>query len=124
MTNSKCLLKRGKGWRIGWNAEAQIYKGLVGSDHWAIELTEAEMQDFQRLLAQLAQTMSEMSEQLMAQEKISCEAESDLLWLEVEGYPHSYSLRLILHQNRCCEGNWTSEAVSELVKVSQNLTVF
>jgi hypothetical protein len=124
MTNNKCLVKSGKGWRIGWNAEALIYKGLVGADDWAIELTEAEMQDFQRLLAQLAQTMREMSEHLMAEEKISCEAETDLLWLEVEGYPHSYSLRLILYQNRCCEGNWTCEAVSELVKVSQNLTVF
>jgi len=33
--------------------------------------------------------------------RISCEAESDLLWLQVEGYPHAYNLRLILNTGRC-----------------------
>ena len=124
MKNNKRLLKSGQGWRIGWNREANLYKGLIGSDDWAIELTEAEMHDFCRLLAQLVNTMEEMSEYLMDEEKISCEAESDLLWLEVEGYCHCYSLRLILNQNRCCEGNWHSSAVLGLLKATQNFTTF
>lgn len=124
MTNNKKLLKTGPGWRIGWNPEAEKYKGLLGADDWAIELTEAEMNDFRRLLDQLAQTVMEMSEQLMDEEKITCEAESDLVWLEVEGYPHNYSLRLILNQNRSCEGNWQPKAVPELVKICRNLTAF
>ena len=52
------------------------------------------------MLCQLVDTMSQMSAELMDEEKISCEAETDLLWLEVEGYPHSYSLRLILNCDR------------------------
>lgn len=124
MSNSKRLLKSGKGWRVGWNPKASIYKGLIGSDDWAVELTEAEMEDFCRLLTQLAQTMVEMSEHLMEEEKITCEAESDLLWLEVEGYSHSYSLRVILSQNRSCEGNWRSQAIPELLKAIHNLEVF
>lgn len=123
-TNENRLLKSGSGWRIGWNPQASLYKGLIGADDWALELTEQEMQDFCRLFLQLAQTMVEMSQHLMDQEKITCEAESDLLWLEVEGYPNSYSLRIIVNQNRCCEGNWTPEAVPELLKIAQNLTVF
>jgi hypothetical protein len=118
------LLKKGNGWRIGWNPEADIYKGLVGGDDWAIELTEAEFNDFCRLLEQLAQTMNRMAEELMDEERIACEVESDLLWMEVEGYPHAYSVRFILNQGRCCEGNWSDGALVELVQALQTLTVF
>lgn len=118
------ILKKGNGWRIGWNPTAEIYKGLVGGNNWAIELTEAEFSDFCRLLEQLAQTMNRMAGELMDEERIACEAESDLLWLEIEGYSYAYSLRLILNQGRCCEGNWSQESVAELVQAAQTLNVF
>jgi hypothetical protein len=118
------LLKTGKGWRIGWNPEAEKYPGLVGSDDWAIELTEAELNDFCRLLLQLVETMNQMKAELMDEEKISCEAESDLLWLEVDGYPHAYSLRLILNYNRRCEGNWKEGVAQELAEAASRLKVF
>lgn len=128
MPTLRCLMKRvvksGSGWRIGWNPEAIEYKGLVGSDDWAIELTEAELNDFCRLLAQLSQTMSAMAQELMEQERIACEAESDLIWMEVEGYPNAYSLRLILHSGRGCEGNWSESAVPPLVQAASTLQVF
>ncbi|MBZ8181649.1 MAG: DUF1818 family protein [Oscillatoria sp. PMC 1051.18] len=118
------ILKTGNGWRIGWNPGTATYCGLVGGDDWAIELTKAELDDFCRLLAQLAQTMSKMSRELMDEEKIACEAESNLLWLEVEGYPSAYDLRLILNTGRRCEGNWSVAAVPELVQAAKNLKVF
>ncbi|HAC63573.1 MAG TPA: DUF1818 domain-containing protein [Cyanothece sp. UBA12306] len=108
------LLTKGIGWRIGWNGAAPIYKGLLGGEEWAVELTEAEFDDFCRLFEQLVETMKMMAQELMDSERIACEAESDLLWLEVEGYPHAYSLRLILNHGRCCEGNWPEEVVTEL----------
>ena len=123
MTNNKRLLKSGEGWRIGWDISADKYKGLVGADDWAIELTEGELEDFCRLLAQLSQTMTEMSEHLMDEETIACQAESDLLWLEVEGYPHAYSLHLIINQGRRCEGNWSENAVQGLIRAAQALTL-
>ena len=49
------------------------------------------------------------------------EAESSLLWLEVEGFPHSYSLRLILHSDRRCEGNWQPNAVKDLATTLQRV---
>ena len=113
------MIKSGSGWRIGWNPKAETYKGLLGSDEWAFELTEAELNDFCRLLEQLAGTMSQIAEELMEEEKIVCEAESDLLWLEVEGYVNAYSLRLILHCDRRCEGNWSKEAVLPLLQAAQ-----
>jgi hypothetical protein len=120
----KRLLKSGSGWRLGWNPDAPDYQGLVGSDDWAVELTEAELNDFCRLLGQLAQTMSEMASELMDEERIACEAESDLLWMEVEGYPSAYSLRFILNRGRRCEGGWAASVVPELVQAAQLLKVF
>ena len=118
------VIKSGSGWRIGWNPQADTYQGLVGSDDWAIELTEAELNDFCRLLNQLVTTMNQMKAELMDEERIACEAESDILWLEVEGYPHAYSLRLILNQGRRCEGNWAEGVANELAEAAQRLTVF
>ncbi|NEQ19364.1 MAG: DUF1818 family protein [Microcoleus sp. SIO2G3] len=118
------VIKSGVGWRIGWNPTAPEFKGLVGTDDWAFELTEAELNDFCRLLAQLADTIRQIATELMDEEKIACEAESDLLWMEVEGYPHAYSLRLILKTGRCAEGQWNDSAVPGLLQASVMLKVF
>ncbi|KYC37921.1 hypothetical protein WA1_05340 [Scytonema hofmannii PCC 7110] len=118
------VLKSGLGWRIGWNPTAPEFKGLVGTDDWAIELTEAELNDFCRLLAQLADSMQQIATELMDEEKIACEAESDLMWMEVEGYPHAYSLRLILSTGRSVEGKWDASAVPGLLQATGMLEVF
>ncbi len=118
------FLKKGKGWRLGWSPNAEEYKGLVGSDDWAMELTEAELQDFCRLVTQLAQTMSVMEKELMEEERIACEAESDLIWLEVEGFPHAYTLRVIINQGRSCEGSWSETPVPELIQAISTIKVF
>jgi Domain of unknown function (DUF1818) len=117
-------VKSGEGWRLGWDGEAIAYQGLVGGDGWAIELTSEELEDFCRLALQLAETMRQMSQELMDEERISCEAESNLLWLEVEGYPQAYSLRLIVLTGRRGEGGWEAAVVPELLKAMQSLKVF
>ncbi len=118
------VVKSGSGWRIGWNPDAPEFKGLIGTDDWAIELTEAELNDFCRLLAQLADTIKQLATELMEEEKIACEAESDLLWMEVEGYPHAYSLRFMLNTGRCVEGKWDACAVGDLLQATAILKVF
>ncbi|MDJ0694143.1 DUF1818 family protein [Mastigocoleus sp. MO_188.B34] len=118
------VVKSGSGWRIGWNPNAPIYQGLVGTDYWAIELTTQELEDFCRLLQQLAQSVETIAYELMDEEKIACEAESDLLWMEVEGYPHAYGLRFILNTGRCVEGQWEASAVPGLLQAAGMLKVF
>jgi hypothetical protein len=108
-------MQSGDGWRIGWHPQNTKYKGLIGADDWAIELTEAELTDFHRLLNRLVKTMTQMKAELMEQERICCEAETLLLWIEVEGYPDSYSLRLILNSDRRCEGNWKEGIAPQLL---------
>ena len=117
-------IKSGPGWRIGWDPTAERFLGLVGTDDWAIELTEAELNDFCRLTLQLADTMTQMAEELMEEETISCEAESSLLWLEVTGFPHDYALRLILLTERRGECRWPADAVPGLVQAIQLFRVF
>ncbi|WP_373542681.1 DUF1818 family protein [Chamaesiphon sp.] len=117
------VLKSGAGWRIGWRPES-AYQGLVGGDDWAFELTADELADFCRLLAQLVANMRSMQAELMDEENIACEAESQLVWMQVAGIPNEYTLRLILNTGRSCEGNWAAAAVPELVTAVDSLKFF
>ena len=109
------ILKTGEGWRLGWSPDALDYQGLVGAEDWAVELSRLEFEDFCRLFLQLAETMAVMAQELMDEERIACELECDRIWLEVEGFPDAYSLRLIVQTGRRCEGNWNEAAVKELL---------
>lgn len=111
----------GDGWRIGWHSQHSRYPGLLGGNDWAIELTHQELTDFCRLLNRLVETMSQMETELMDCEKISCEAETALLWMEVEGYPNNYTLRLILNCDRRCEGNWSEGIAPQLLDAFSSL---
>ena len=117
----KRLLQSGDGWRVGWHPHSFKYRGLVGTEDWAVELTEAELTDFCRTLERLIETMSQMKGELMDREKISCEAETTLLWMEVEGYPDLYTLRLILNCDRRCEGNWIEGVAPKLLDAFRSL---
>ncbi len=107
-------IRSGEGWRLGWNPEAEEFCGLVGGDRWAIELTIAEFTDFCRVARQLGNTMSAMAEQLMDEERLSCEQETEAIWLEAEGFPAAYSLRFMLLTGRQSEGEWLPEAANDL----------
>jgi hypothetical protein len=118
------IIKRGEGWQVGWDGAEIDFQGLVGTDDWALELTEAELNDFGRLFAQLVATMEKMKAELMAEESIAIELESDLLWLEAEGYPDAYTLHLILLTGRRGEGRWAATVVPQLWQAVQTLQVF
>lgn len=68
--------------------------------------------------------MASMAFELMDEEAIACEASSDLLWMEVQGYPHAYSLSFILLRGRRGEGQWPAPIVPELLQAVQSLGVF
>lgn len=117
-------LQQGDGWRLGVNPHALDYPGLVGTDTWSLELTNREWQDFCRLALQLAETMTAIASELMDEERISCEAESETLWIEIEGVPTAYTLRLILLTGRRAEGEWSSSAVPELLNAIRLINAF
>lgn len=118
------MIKQGSGWRVGWKTEDTLYQGLIGADDWAMELTRPEMDDFRRLLLQLSSAIADMSKHLMEEEVITCEVESELIWLGAEGYPDNYSLRVILNQNRSCEGTWRGEVIPNIILALKTLETF
>lgn len=118
------FVKEGPGWRLGWDDTALDYQGLLGGLGWAVELTEPEFKEFCRLTHQASQTMAAMATELMDEERLTCEAESDLLWLEVEGFPTAYTLRFMLHGGRRCEGQWEPDAALQVVQAMAHLALF
>ena len=117
-------IQQGDGWRLGMNPEALVYPGLVGNESWSLELTNIELKDFCRLTLQLADTMKAIASELMDEERISCESESENIWLEAEGFPESYGLRIILLTGRRGEGEWSASAVPELLNAIRLIDAF
>jgi Domain of unknown function (DUF1818) len=123
MTNK--IIKSGENWRIGWDSNAtNEYNYLIGGENWAFELTTAEITDFYHLLSQLIETMQQISTELMEEETITIDAETDLLWMQIEGYPHDYNLYFIIHSPRRTEGNFPSIVIPHLMQALQMLQVF
>lgn len=118
------FVKEGQGWRLGWNAAAPHYKGLLAGQSWAIELTEAEFQLFRRLAIDIKATMGAIAAELMDGERVTCEAEADCLWLEAEGFPSAYCLRFILISGRSCEGSWDAIAAQAITQQIAHLELF
>ncbi|TAD73201.1 MAG: DUF1818 family protein [Oscillatoriales cyanobacterium] len=117
-------LKAGPGWRLGWNPTAPQFVGLVGNDDWAVELTAAEFEDFCRLLGQLAAAVDAIASELMPDENIACEVESDRLWLGAEGYATAYAVRFVLLGDRGAEGFWPPDVVPPLLQASRAIGLF
>lgn len=110
----------GDGWRIGFRSDVGIYKGLVGADTWAIELTEGEFKDFCKLATRLAETMQLMAEELSDGEKICCTLETEDICLEASGFPDAFTLHFQLLTGRCSEGLWDGESVPFLIEAIAN----
>ena len=108
-------IRSGDGWRLGWNPNADDFSGLVAGHCWAIELTAEEFKDFVRLAQQLNETMAEMASQRMDEERLTCEQETEKIWLEAEGFPQCYTLRFILLTGRKGEGEWPESVVPQLL---------
>ncbi|MEM8505355.1 MAG: DUF1818 family protein [Cyanobacteria bacterium P01_D01_bin.1] len=105
----------GEGWRLGWNPAADSFCGLLAGEGWALELTLEEFKDFCRLSRQLESAMATMAEQIVDEERLTCEQESETIWLEAEGFPAQYGLRFILLTGRKCEGAWPASTTLQLM---------
>ncbi|MDX2273209.1 MAG: DUF1818 family protein [Cyanobacteriota bacterium] len=109
-------LWKGAGWRLGRQPHHPPYTTLLGSDDWAMELTEAEWQAFCQALQQLRHQWQVMRPHLMAEESLTLEQGLDLLTLIATGEPDHFRLYLRLHQGRASEGVWSPSAVAGLVQ--------
>jgi hypothetical protein len=114
-------LLQGPGWRLGWNPEAEVYQALVGDDHWAVELSSNEFADLRRLSDQLVSNLQAIADELMDEETIELEAESEHIWVALEGLTDRYSLRFILLGDRGSEGGWNETATAGFLQAMAGL---
>ncbi|NJK60551.1 MAG: DUF1818 family protein [Oscillatoriales cyanobacterium SM2_1_8] len=80
------MLRQGVGWRCGWEAAPAGWRGLIGAESWAFELSEGELQDLARGLPGLVATMAAMADELADGEELTCEALGDRLQLSATGF--------------------------------------
>ena len=118
------ILKQGDGWRLGWNPANENFPGLIGADDWALELSWAEWDEFQRLLISLTEAVAAIASELMEEEKLACEMEGELLWLGAEGYAEDYGVRIVLNSGRRAEGTWPAGAIAPMVQTLPTLGGF
>ncbi len=111
-------LRCGEGWRLGWRPEAPHHQGLVGAETWAIELTQAELNDFCHLCGQLQAAIALARSELMEEEAIACTVSTDRLLLELS--PEGTLFLQILHGRRA-EGLWAPQAIAPLLAAAAEL---
>ena len=116
-------LVEGDGFRVGWDFRGGEFVGLVGTGEWAVELTEEEWADFRRLLNQLVETLAAMTIELMEEEALSVELETDRIWMAVEGFAQSYGLRFMTQGGRRVEGEWSAKTVPGLLAAIAQMEV-
>ncbi len=110
------LIREGSGWRVGWDPAAAQYRGLLAGADWAVELTAEEWQDFRRLVQQLVEAAGAIAPELMPEEHLTCDGETPLVWVELDGDSHTYGLRFILLTGRGAEGAWPPPVVPHLLR--------
>ncbi len=110
---------KGEGWRIGYRPQQQPYPALVGSDQWALELTETEWQDFCLGLQELEHSSQAAQDHLVEEEALTLEYHSDHLTLIATGVPPQFSLFLQLHTGRGGEGFWAAGVFFQLKRAVQ-----
>lgn len=107
-------LLSGVGWRVGRRPHRSPYTTLIGSDTWALELTEPEWQDLCQGLDQLHLDLTQIQDQLMEEEAITVEHQTERLTLIASGFPHHHQIFIQLHNGRRGEGQWSPEVIPEL----------
>ncbi len=114
----------GLGWRVARDSSRAHFPVLLGADHCAIELTNAEWNSLESLISNLLEEYEALLNQLMDEESLSVELERNQWWGCLERDSNSWSLQLVLEGNgelhtRGLEIYWPSpaaEAVTDAMR--------
>ncbi len=104
------IKKEGPGWRIIRDTSRDNFSTLIGGESWAIELNQYEWKTLVKVVIDLSDQYENVKGQLMGDEDITIELESDP-WLAIlKGDQHGWNLKLILDSidslNRGAEVSW------------------
>lgn len=111
-------IQEGPGWRFGLDPGRIPFAVLIGSDHWAAELTLAEARALRDGAFALHAELAALQDRLMPEEAISLELERGALWLELEACGDALALRFVLRGEgpvRGLEGGWGAGATAAVL---------
>ena len=104
------IKKEGPGWRLIRDSSRDNFSTLIGGESWAIELNQFEWKTLVKVVIDLSDQYKNIKDQLMGDEDITLELESDP-WLAIlKGDQKGWKLKLILDSsdslNRGAEVSW------------------
>ena len=90
------IKQEGPGWRIIRDSSRNNFSTLIGGETWAIELNQSEWNSLVKVVIDLSDQYKDIKDQLMGDEDITLELESNP-WLAIlKGDQYGWSLKLIL----------------------------
>jgi len=90
------IKQEGQGWRIIRDSSRNNFSTLIGGETWAIELNQSEWNTLVKVVIDLSDQYKDIKDQLMGDEDITLELESNP-WLAIlKGDQYGWSLKLIL----------------------------
>ena len=93
------IKKEGPGWRIIRDSSRGKFSTLIGGESWAIEINQFEWETLVKVVIDLSDQYREIKDQLMGDEDITIELESNP-WLAIlRGDQYGWELKLILSSN-------------------------
>mgnify|MGYP001272335495 CR=1 FL=1 len=113
------IKKEGPGWRIIRDSSRENFSTLIGGESWAIELNQAEWETLVKVVIDLSDQYKKTKVQLMDDEDITLELESNP-WLAIlKGDNNGWNLKLILDSrdslSRSAEFSWPRNVTSNLL---------
>ena len=119
------IKKEGPGWRLIRDSSRDNFSTLIGGESWAIELNQFEWKTLVKVVIDLSDQYKNIKEQLMGDEDITLELESDP-WLAIlKGDQHGWNLKLILDSsdslNRGAEVSWPRNVTTNVANAMRTM---
>ena len=119
------IKKEGPGWRIIRDSSRENFSTLVGGESWAIELNQSEWETLVKVVIDLSDQYQKTKVQLMDEEDITLELESNP-WLAIlKGDKNGWKLKLILDPrdslSRGAEFSWPRNVTSNLLHAMRTM---
>ena len=119
------IKKEGPGWRLIRDSSRENFSTLIGGESWAIELNQFEWKTLVKVVIDLSDQYKNIKDQLMGDEDITIELESDP-WLAIlKGDQNGWKLKLILDSsdslNRGAEVSWPRNVTTNVANAMRTM---
>ena len=119
------IKKEGPGWRIIRDSSRDNFSTLIGGENWAIELNQSEWENLVIVVTELSDQHKAIKDQLMGDEDITLELESNPWTAILKGDQKGWNLKLILDSsdslNRGAEVYWPRNVTLHLVNAMRTM---